>query len=579
MIHIIWMYHDVSYLILFLYDIFFYKKIQPEVWGLCRSMVQTGRVVLPIDEKHFAETWQVFRQTQLLKAGIVSDLPQLNPEEYLVIEDSAETALPSFTGQTFQPSKGERVFQLGDKACVKILESCCTEIGGQSATKPTVLFVDMTTHTGDFARAFTHLLYGEPGKSSHMYYMGFCENEMEASFFGTKQRVFFGTKQRRSSNVLIIVSICQAGWVHDNVSDHLGSMFMDGSFCSPVALPETEAAEAVMPPQPTLNTLAYNNKTKTESGLVSLRTPDKILTTWHDHSTVGKEFQEFLASLRKKYPLDLPPADEKNTKNKRGADGKEDPALKRAKVGGAGKLDMDPPASCVLSQMPDATPLTHRLGLAVSKTLELSIAVGHRIFLKNTSKEPAVLRKGVILAGFYKGKWVNESSGATSHRDLLFELHSGEDMVLMGNNYTTMADIIKTKRATAPADANVGFHDLADSPKEGQPGHFILTKKHDVYFRFEDVPVQAEEGKGGVKVSSQNVASCIPPACWATWLTEITWSVRWPPTVAKGLQPVRPYVTAARTVTLPGEALVELKAIGHTNASDSTKIEKKEEQD
>lgn len=284
-----------------------------------------------------------------------------------------------------------------------------------------------------------------------------------------------------------------------------------------------------------------------------------------------------MSTLRKKYPLDLPPGEDKNTKNKRGGEGKEDPAQKRLKVGGGGKLDFEPPAACVLSEMPEATPLTHKITLAASKNLEMSIAVGHRIFLKNTSKEPVMLRKGVILAGFYKGKWANDSTAATSHRDLRFELHSAEDMVLMGNNYTSMGEIVKTKRATAPADANVGFHDLVDSPKEGQPGHFILTKKHDVYFRFEDVP--AESGsEGGVKVSSQNLASCIQRTCWNTWLTEVTWSVRWPPTVSKGLQPVRPYVTAARNVTLPGECLVELKTIGEASAAEA-KIEKKEEQD
>lgn len=136
-----------------------------------------------MDDKHFSETWQVFKQAPMFKTGLVSDLPQLPTDDLLFVEDSAETAVPSFTGDRFKPSPGERVFQLGDAACAKILESCCSEIGGQSATKPIVLFVDMTTHTGDFARAFAHHLFGEKGKNQHLYYMGFCETEMEAAFF------------------------------------------------------------------------------------------------------------------------------------------------------------------------------------------------------------------------------------------------------------------------------------------------------------------------------------------------------------------------------------------------------------
>ena len=141
-----------------------------------------------------------------------------------------------------------------------------------------------------------------------------------------------------------------------------------------------------------------------------------------------------------------------------------------------------------------------------------------------------------------------------------------------------MADIIKTKRASSPADAHVGFHDLKDHPKEGSPGHFLLERKHKVYFRFDDVPVQTEGDNKLVKISSQNVASCIPVHCWKTWLTELTWSVRWPPTVSKGLQPVRPYITVARPVTLPAESIVELKAIDLADGSGSASdIAKKEE--
>ena len=149
-------------------------------------MVQPGRVVLPMEEKQFSETWSVFKHTPLMKYGAVIDLPQMSSDEVQVIEDCNETAPPSFTGSQYQPPKGERVFQLGDVACTKILESCVNDIGGSSATKPIVLVVDLTTHTGDFTRAFTHLLFGETGKTHHLYYSGFCETDTEAGLHESK---------------------------------------------------------------------------------------------------------------------------------------------------------------------------------------------------------------------------------------------------------------------------------------------------------------------------------------------------------------------------------------------------------
>lgn len=371
----------------------------------------------------------------------------------------------------------------------------------------------------------------------------------------------------------------QVDWVKENVMETLARSFRDGTLNSPIPLPPAEPeAEIAMPPQPTLSILGWNSKSKTASGVATLKTPDRILQTWHDHTAWGGKFQEVLKTMRETHPLDLAPtATESNTK-KRGADPSSataGPAVKIRK-GESGQLNLDPPASCVSSALPDAAPLVHQVPLTAAKHVNIIITVGNRIFFQNTSKEPVLLRKGLTIAGFYKGKWWSSGKGQQEieGKDIRFELQNADNMVLLGNQYTSLQDVVQAKRASSPANAHVGFHDMTDQPKDGNASFFTLTlkTKGSVYFRFEDTPAKTEDGK--VKVASQNIAGVIPVACWQTWATELVWSVRWPPTESKGLQPVRPYICMAATKTLPAESVVELKEI---QVKEESKTEKMEE--
>lgn len=169
-----------------------------------------------------------------------------------------------------------------------------------------------------------------------------------------------------------------------------------------------------------------------------------------------------------------------------------------------------------------------------------------------------MLRKGLVLCGFFKGKWIDNRSAETS---ILFHLEGADSAVFFNNQFLALNEVIKGKRATSPADAHVGFHNLKDLPREGNPAHF----------QCEDVAVKAE-GDGKIKVASHNCAGLIPPH---TWATSLVWSVRWPPTASKGLQPVRPYVAMTRAASLPPQAIIDLKkGAGHAKIE---KIEKKEE--
>ena len=83
--------------------------------ALTRSMVQPGRFVLPMGDKEFHQTYSIFKHIPLMKKGCVNALPLPPAEELQIIEDCSDTAMPSFTGDTYKPSKGERVFSARER--------------------------------------------------------------------------------------------------------------------------------------------------------------------------------------------------------------------------------------------------------------------------------------------------------------------------------------------------------------------------------------------------------------------------------------------------------------------------------
>ena len=182
---------------------------------------------------------------------------------------------------------------------------------------------------------------------------------------------------------------------------------------------------------PTLSILAWNSKVKSSSGLNTLKTPDRLLQTWHDHSSWGAQFQEFLAKMRKDYALDIPGSSTSENTKKRVAT-ETDPKSHSKQARTTGPDAYDPPPEFMLQALPEGCPLTHSIPIASSKHVELSLAVGHRIFLKNTSSEVQMLRKGMTLCGFYKGKWVDNGS---PEKAVLFQLEGADSTVFFNNQF------------------------------------------------------------------------------------------------------------------------------------------------
>lgn len=131
----------------------------------------------------------------------------------------------------------------------------------------------------------------------------------------------------------------------------------------------------------------------------------------------------------------------------------------------------------------------------------------------------------MTIAGFYKGKWWlqrDASQQAATTSDILFELKSSNDHVILGTQYSSLGQVVKAKRGVSPADAHVGFHSLRDAPTSDDPSHFEVALSHKLHFKAEDIPSKSEDDKA--KISAQNLAGTLPIAAWQTWATELTFA-------------------------------------------------------
>lgn len=211
------------------------------------------------------------------------------------------------------------------------------------------------------------------------------------------------------------------------------------------------------------------------------------------------------------------------------------------------------------------------------KSVYLWSCPGQKVFIVNKGTAPVTLKSGSVLAGWFKGKWQLHKAVSgkevpePEEADLLFELTGSSDNVLMGATYMTLGQVIAAKRACAPADAFIGFHEIQDAPTDSDVKAFKAVRgAHALHFRPDTVQMKTDQEIPTVQ--SQNFASLLPSKVWSNWCTQVTWSMRWPPSTSKGLQPVRPFVTMKANTTIPAGMGVDI-----TSAKEPAVAKKEEE--
>ena len=507
-----------------------------------RPLVQVARLCVSMDAEAHQNQMEVWRGASVLRKPLLDEAELLPTKEMLTIEDLSETALPSTTSDVTHPSQAEKAQQCGVSAARSILRSFLSREGSNSGQRMATLVVDLSPHTLDFARAVATERGNNP-----IFYVGFCRPE-------------------------------DVDWSRAQMTEFLKDGFLDGSLklppsCSiPAAQPPEELQESASLPLPTLNSFVINKSVKID-GLPTLKTPDKLLTTWAEHPRFSTEFKEFLEEARLNKPLDVPASI--GSEVKREGD-RPNPVSKKPKTDATGNTlppSKEPVTDAIqLGELP--TPLTWEAEIYNKKTgPNLVVTLGARVFVVNRGDRDTTLEKNTVLAGFYKGKWFQSKDSSSkkaktdgeaeeqSQNNILFALSDASTCIQMNGRMTTLGACMKEKRKMQP-DASVSYHTLVDSPITDNPAHFKCELKHSIYWSVLDIPkdaktcVKNEDGK--FTVPSHHIASVIPHERWEGWASSIIWSCKWSPTAAKGLQPCRPLVVLTRSITLAANTAVEL---------------------
>ena len=309
------------------------------------------------------------------------------------------------------------------------------------------------------------------------------------------------------------------------------------------------------PTPPTLSLLAWGTGKAKET----LKTPDKVLKAWWD-GNFAIEFRDFVEAARQTHELDVKVTDDSG------------PATKKRRVmDTAPKQDPVPvpnPESVIDSMaLGDLPTLCYEAKVTANPKLVLKVTIGQGVFLENQTDVDESIKAGVVLCGYYKGKfWSPDSTPEepSEKSDVIFRISSNNDRVMFNSNWVTLGEIIRAKRELTPAGAIVGYHDLVDCPTPEDPSAFRFEpKKMTVYFKVFDFPssVKAEDGDGGdstkLMIPAAHLAGTVPAKVWnGSALTEVTWAVKWPAVAAKGLQPVRPMVVTAKQFVIKSKSAV-----------------------
>ena len=170
------------------------------------------------------------------------------------------------------------------------------------------------------------------------------------------------------------------------------------------------------------------------------------------------------------------------------------------------------------------------------------------IYLLNNSESSISLRKGHIVAQYFKGKWQSGYSSADEDGNTIpFVLSTSDDLVVVGTETLCLKDVVEEKRTEDPLKAKVAYHDMVDNASTG----FTLTVKHRHAWKSE-----ASERPGNVEaVLTKACAGWVPHGAWTTRSTAMTWIVKW---VAKGLQPVRPLVILKHAIRFDPKTYIKL---------------------
>ena len=504
-----------------------------------RALMQPGVLLFAAENKEKSQQqWQRWRSAHVFQQCVITDVPMLPSSDMVQIEDMNEEALPGSTDTANQMSQAEKHQQIGMEAARKLCQGLLpTDLQSRAA----IVFLDTTPHTLDTCKA----IYHERASGScvaPLYWHGFSESEMERE------------------------------WQTHHMLTWLSEGFLNGSLPLPRGAPALMAKElppelaASLPPKPELTTLTWSQKKV--DGLPTIRCPDKLLQTWHDHGRFGTQFQEWLHIKRADNYLDVKEGDTSEKEKKR-----------TGSVGGGSNTQPNPPKAPrtepATLEVIEATALPKPLAWQAtfpgtfskskgSAGLKLVIAVGNRVFLCNEGSAEQTLAAGASVAGYYKGSFLMQGQRGKEAEnfqfrpaDVMYELQDSKTEALFEGKLQQLGKIVAQKRAITPLNVNLCYFDLCEQPQQDDGTFFVLKPKSQVLFRPENAPTSEEKkaADGSYTLPLTSMAGCLETYLWETKVTKVTWAVKWG---ARGLVPIRPTITLTQSVVIPAGKAVEL---------------------
>ncbi len=474
------------------------------------------RLLLPMDEKVAKGRVDLWKNTPLFKQAMTDAALMMKTRDLVMMESLDDTALPNAVDPDTHRSPVEKHQQIGPDAARCLMKSVFSGTM-QLPSVPIFLLLDLSTRTAEFPLA--HLSLSQ-SLAQPLYYCGLCESAEH------KDWVEWYVKRQAA-----------AGFVDGSLECPAGSQL------PPADLPAEQKAER--PPKPDLHVLCWAGD--------SVKLPEIVAQRWRAKA----EYEAELTCLIESAGLEGQgrPSGPAETGGGDVAGAEAAPAAKRARI--------EERLSLSLADLPS---FTHEVPLNSAKgNVALCLGVGPRLFLVNRAEAAMTLPEGLLLCGFFSGKWWHRAPAKgpepEPNVDLLFHLSTADAKVLHNGKLRTLSALVNEQRAKAPADAKVAYHDLVEHPREGEPGYFCLNLKHQVYFQVKGLPAVKEEeteaaDPGDLKVEQSHFASAVPLPCWKTQLTDLIWSLKW--TQSKGLVPIRPQVLLMEEVVLPVGAAFEL---------------------
>ena len=253
-----------------------------------RTLVQPGKILLPMDDTASAEVLSKWRSGPLFRKPLCEEAELTPTRALLQMEDVSPEALPTTTNMDTYINPAEKHQQVGPDASKKLLRGFLQAMEPPNGGRCAVLIVDLSLHVCDTLKAATaDYILSNSGLPT--YFLGFAAGEEKLE------------------------------WAEEHYTSWLATGFLDGTLPVPksVVLPPAELSSDMVqaaPPQPQLNTLTWNKQVKYE-GVPTLKMPASILTQYHDHGRFGSEFRAKLEQARKDYPLDMPAPDGKEKDN------------------------------------------------------------------------------------------------------------------------------------------------------------------------------------------------------------------------------------------------------------------------